>query len=426
MLGVSGSNREREGELAFPAGLVRDAPPGAFFFAGEAVVHGIGSETQRYAEMMPLMLFNGGRGMHCDICVAKTELMNDIHEEHEDRKGDNMKHRLCKSGFTLVELLVVITIIGILIALLLPAVQAAREAARRMQCQNNLKQIGIALHNHHAARGEFPSGTYVGPTNLLNVTWLSAILPFVEATGTDAVFDPKAQWPNYYKVKALGGNAEAWRSDIPIYSCPSDTHARESYYDQVSNRGPGFTRSNYVACYSADGGALEPNGPAPTAAYGSCQNQAANNPSVNSGKRALFNVNTQRSIRDIKDGSSHTIIASETITPDDVKDPTSPDPRACWWFDDGVWYTHNYAPNSPLKDVMMNWYNGLSEKNPVSLTAACWGAQFFGARSHHPGGISVLMGDGSVHFINDTIDMNVWQAAASINGIDYGEANPQF
>ena len=311
-------------------------------------------------------------------------------------------------GFTLVELLVVITIIGILIALLLPAVQAAREAARRTQCSNNVKQIGLALHNHHEAQGRFPAGVWTDGGVYL-VTWGSAILPYVEQDNLNAMFDPTVKGPTFYRDRAHGGNAEVWRQTIPIYDCPSDTHGRETIYDQGTNNGPGFTRGNYAVCTSPDGAAFEPGA---TGSSSTCHNQAGSNPSVASGKRALFNYDLYRSARDVKDGLSNTIIASESITPDDIR-PTDWDPRHCWWRDST--YTHRLAPNSPLPDVTL-YIDCTSQKNPCRNIAPCVSARYSAARSLHPGGVNVLMGDGSVHFVNNSIDMNTWQWAANING----------
>ena len=317
-----------------------------------------------------------------------------------------------RKAFTLVELLVVIAIIGILVALLLPAVQAAREAARRIQCTNNMKQVGIALHNYHAALGGFPAGLNDGGDGSLLVSWMSAITPFIEESALYEQFDPTVRWKHYYfsrRHPGHWGNAEVWRTEISIYKCPSDTQIRESFYDQNHSGGPGFTRSNYAGCFSPDGVTTEPN---PTYNWGgSCHNDAAVNPSIDSGKRALFNLNIWRRVRDITDGTSKTMIASELITADDSTD----DQRGCWWYDSrGHSFTGRLAPNSPLPDVMSNKPCD-SQKTPCVATAPCPNAQYNAARSLHPGGVTVMRADGSVQFVSDAIDMFVWQASASIS-----------
>ena len=157
-------------------------------------------------------------------------------------------------GFTLVELLVVIAIIGILIALLLPAVQAAREAARRMQCSNNIHQTALAIHIFSNAQGHLPSGMLEGPQKKMT-TWASTILPYLEQGDVKGLADDDATHPIYYAV-----NAPAWRQFVTPYLCPSDTsQGRDGWYGvDASAGGPGlgFTRSNYVGCFSADGGFL--------------------------------------------------------------------------------------------------------------------------------------------------------------------------
>ena len=131
-------------------------------------------------------------------------------------------------GFTLVELLVVITIIGILIALLLPAVQAAREAARRMQCSNNLKQIGLALHNYHTAAGSLPFGAsypYL-PGNAAGYTWSVAILPYLELQNVYDQLDLTLPmyWPNV-STKKHTINGEIAKTVLSVFACPTDPWA---------------------------------------------------------------------------------------------------------------------------------------------------------------------------------------------------------
>ncbi len=154
------------------------------------------------------------------------------------------------SAFTLVELLVVITIIGVLVGLLLPAVQAARESARRMQCSNNLKQTMLAVHSYHEAQGAFPIGAAeTGSPEFTCVSWMMAVLPHLEMINVYNEFDLAALWPDCMN----GAAAAAYRTKIPTYCCPSDNAGVEGYYDKRQNGGPGFARSNVVGCFSADG-----------------------------------------------------------------------------------------------------------------------------------------------------------------------------
>src|SRR6478672_3439320 len=123
-----------------------------------------------------------------------------------------------RPGFTLIELLVVIAIIGVLIALLLPAVQAAREAARRMQCTNNLKQIGLALHNYHDVHGRFPLGSILvnTPNGAYRQPFLAALLPFLEQRNLYASF-------NYNLSFQVDENQTTRASVVNVFNCPSDT-----------------------------------------------------------------------------------------------------------------------------------------------------------------------------------------------------------
>jgi prepilin-type N-terminal cleavage/methylation domain-containing protein len=144
-------------------------------------------------------------------------------------EGNRLKHTSRKSGFTLVELLVVITIIGILIALLLPAVQAAREAARRMQCSNNFKQVGLALHNYHSVKGCFPAGDYYYVYSTPSSTsfcfgWSTYLLPYMEQEGLYNNIDFGGQWGYATSTLKSGqgmSNLAVSATIIPGYLCPS-------------------------------------------------------------------------------------------------------------------------------------------------------------------------------------------------------------
>ena len=237
------------------------------------------------------------------------------------------------AGFTLVELLVVIAIIGILIGILLPAVQAVREAARRTQCANNLKQIGLALHNHHAAKQEFPIGTVEWrPSNdssKRQLAWSVFLLPYLEQQN---VFDQL----DLMQAFDAADNAIGASTVLSVYLCPSSI--RED--DQPEGRG---------AC---DFGGI----------FGE-RITSPNNP-----PKGVMLIDRAISIRDIKDGTSHTLIVAE--------DSKSPD--AQW----------------------INGRNIFDQAFPINQAPAFEND----IRSEHPGGADGVFCDGSVRFLNESLD----------------------
>jgi prepilin-type N-terminal cleavage/methylation domain-containing protein/prepilin-type processing-associated H-X9-DG protein len=307
-----------------------------------------------------------------------------------------------RAGMTLVEMLVVIAIIGILIALLLPAVQKVREAANRISCRNNLKQIGVALHHYHDAYGYFPPGIqgqrFPGDyfENTRN-TWLALLLPYVE------------QGQNYNYLVGFGPedceavNGPAFEAVIRVYQCPSDSGGSmtDPYHESTGSR------SNYAGCFSPDVGWVEPH--APVNLNGE---PAIRSPTI---KVSLFNFNVRRRLSDVTDGTSLTVIASEVITGPDG----TPDLRGIWWHEFGVMYTHHLPPNSPLPD--QTWTGHFptycdSTKAPIVGDTSAWTLANFAARSYHTGGVNVLLADGSARFVDNGIDLTVWQSLASIRG----------
>jgi prepilin-type N-terminal cleavage/methylation domain-containing protein/prepilin-type processing-associated H-X9-DG protein len=318
--------------------------------------------------------------------------------------------RILRSGFTLVELLVVITIIGILIALLLPAVQAAREAARRMQCANNLKQTALAMQLYHSAKGVFPTGLSEGSGDKW-ATWAAYTLAYLEQESISSGFNPNAGF--------AGVNARYYRMRIATYSCPSDQVGVESYYDRYFSNGPGYAHSNVVACFSADGTWIEPGAPG---GYGGSGRNTSDNPSVASGKRALFNMNVARSAAQVTDGTSHTAAISEIVT---GLDKTA-DCRGEWWMDISCGYEHMYTPNARGDAMVAGWASigfCVPDKVYCDYTAPNWDTMRLGASSFHPGGVNVGLADGSVQFVVDQIDLAAWQALASVAS---GEVKQEF
>lgn len=317
-----------------------------------------------------------------------------------------MKNR---SGFTLVELLVVIAIIGILIALLLPAVQSAREAARRIQCCGNLKQIGVALHNYSSVHRSFPYGAYDAAGPFSGPEWPSVLyflLPYIEQ-------------PTLYEgmTDAKNTGVRPWNSNAPsiwpmsvrdkgvaTYLCPSDgqggmTKASPDFDPSMpKEQTVRLFLSNYLPIYS---GLCDQN----------AWDEATGGPSFVQTQQSVFGINRGAKISEITDGTSSTLAMAEYLTGLQKNDHR------------GYVYTHRAGcqqiyvartPNTSVNDILMNHPNFCGgDQNRPDLNLPCQpgmdGDSTVAARSRHPGGVHGLLCDGSVRFFEDTVDLKVWQ-----------------
>jgi prepilin-type N-terminal cleavage/methylation domain-containing protein len=335
-----------------------------------------------------------------------------------------------RSGFTLVELLVVIAIIGILVALLLPAIQAARESARRATCTNNIKQVGLAQHSYLATKKRFPHGTY--NLNFVHGTtpppyngkqnrrcWMHDTMPYY---GEAVLYD---QFDNFMRTgSSFAYDFPGCSTVIPTLMCPSDP-ANPKFvtftYSTLGVTGPppsidglgasqGF-HGNYIAC--ASNKFFNPVGKG--APYAD-QNSAKLN--------GLFFAISKVEPGDITDGMSHTAMLSELIlTPDQIDD----DERGRYYdpIPGGTQFTTLFPPNTSVPD-RINWIS----KNPVPKAPGEWCAggecqpsqnQYVSARSYHEGGVNFATADGAVHFVSDSIDPVLYSGLGSRNGEEPGE-----
>ena len=326
-----------------------------------------------------------------------------------------------RTAFTLIELLVVIAIIAVLIALLLPAVQSAREAARRIQCVNNLKQMGLGLHNYESIAGALPPQLVLGGSGT-TVTWYGGwsvhgrLLPFMEQ---GAMFNAI----NFAIDYESGPNLTVTALSLSVFLCPSEPQQQ-----------PGLAPFGALAGVTSYGFAM-----GDWYVWGGFQ--GADN-------RGSFVVNQSRRFADFTDGLSNTVMASESKTyqsyvrdcgslskinnpnlvPAPNADPLSvaPEYAGCSykpkgghtiWADGHVhqsgfttaWPPNKFTPGGATKveDVDLN---GQREKLGGPTYAAVT------ARSYHPGGVNALFGDGSVRFVKSTINGNTWRALGTIRG----------
>jgi prepilin-type N-terminal cleavage/methylation domain-containing protein/prepilin-type processing-associated H-X9-DG protein len=337
---------------------------------------------------------------------------------------------ISRRGFTLIELLVVITIIGILIGLLLPAINAARNAARRLQCSNNIKQVGLALLNFHSAKGRFPPSSVwrngtpgtswnidnkltnldLTNNNKLAENWVILILPFMEYKDLYTQYNPKYPIPD-------ANNAQLRATPIAIMKCPSDSYNEKPFMGKsggsglTSQMGDNWARGNYAA--NASLGYMGQGGTSGTGTTGWAGKFLG----------GVMAANASFRVSDIKDGAANTALLGEVRA-----GVTAFDTRGTWAMSGSstALWCHGYiqdddGPNCPLPDAddmracsdvesSLGGSGGGSkgEKALIKLGMPCW----YGnnpdtqqtARSMHPGGVNMCLCDGSVHFISDFIE----------------------
>jgi len=304
--------------------------------------------------------------------------------------------RLKRTGFTLIELVVVIVILGILVAIILPAIQQAREASRRTQCRANLHQIGVALHNYLDARGCFPPGAIKGYSTHV------FLLPYIEQKNLYEEFDF-----NVEGLRIFPPNDVLSQSRISIYECPSESR---NIGIGTSKFGTPAAATNYVG-----------NAGTWHEINGIFQSVSS---SRNKGKCVKP--------RDVRDGMSNTAMMAEVLVGEDAEDPRRmiiPTPRRYGPREFEEFLTA--CQNAPLRSSAglgfgVPWINGslgITRYNHVLTpnTRSCLNKNhaptgIFTLASDHPGGVNLLVADGSVQFISDSIDVSVWRALGSING----------
>lgn len=293
--------------------------------------------------------------------------------------------RLGSRAFTLVELLVVIAIIGVLVALLLPAVQAAREAARRSQCQNHLKQIALSMHNHADAVGGLPPANPGVSPYWGQGSWQVPVMPYTEAAALKEIYYDYgvANGRNYYDPANIAG---ATGKTLKFWLCPSSEQNKRGW---PGGSAGSVTYHNYVVNFGNTSVDESVNWTTPT--YNSFTFQGA--PFV-SGKPPRLAL--------ITDGLSNTLMASEAIA------GLRNDLRGNTWWGPGSGFVVSLKPNDTSPDL--SWSSSAwCDPNPPNPPCAFRSVGYvFGDRSRHPGGVNAALCDGSVRFIANQVNATTW------------------
>jgi prepilin-type N-terminal cleavage/methylation domain-containing protein/prepilin-type processing-associated H-X9-DG protein len=313
-----------------------------------------------------------------------------------------MRNDRSRSGFTLIELLVVIAIIAILIGLLLPAVQKVREAAARMQCSNNLKQLGIAVHTYNDTFGRLPynwsPNDYGYDDNGRSWSWLSQILPYIEQgnlytqgqLGTaGALAGPQPAAP----ILSFNSAAAVHATMIKTFQCPSDPNSQTVSTNRANgSTGSGCGVTNYKGVSGSNWawGSWTNNGP------------SGNNNGLDAGDGFFYRHDNRRSLTllGVTDGLTNTLMVGEDLMAINVH---------CGWP------RANYSNGT----VAIPLNNGLVSGQPGFNNPGDW-PNLYSFRSRHTGGANFALGDGSVKFVRQSIDIAQYRAAGTITG---GEVN---
>ncbi|WP_278472246.1 DUF1559 domain-containing protein [Gimesia maris] len=309
------------------------------------------------------------------------------------------QHSYRRKGFTLIELLVVIAIIAILIALLLPAVQQAREAARRSTCKNNLKQIGIAMHNYHSSHSLFPPGAIApgtscdamsgtAPGTILNHTAYQMLLPYLEQTAlyNSYNFSLPSGKSNYAGSGCTGttpttDQLSVVTSPVPVFLCPSDPGPTKGSKDYAFSQGNGAQRTSYGLVTDRYDG-----------------NWTTTWANTSDPKKGMWGPNGSPRIRDLTDGTTNVLCMAETP----LRKKGQEDWNGPYWNA----YTYVYWINIPGRGI-----------NRIYTDPSYPGVNRNGAGSEHEGGVHVLLADGSVRFMSENVDQfSVLNALTSIGG----------
>jgi prepilin-type N-terminal cleavage/methylation domain-containing protein len=347
------------------------------------------------------------------------------------RMGFTSLYRPRTRGFTLVELLVVIAIIGVLVGLLLPAVQAAREAARRLQCSNNLRQLGLAMHNYESAARRIPPSACVNPRTTANASWSihGRLFPYIEQNNLANEVDLSRNWTNYPVLSYYR---------VPIYVCPSDP--RSDIPRDTSLTGSPVRFFLYPTNYAFNLGTW-----------------FVYDPVTNRGGDGVTHPNSELRLASVTDGLSKTLWAAEVhawqaytrnggppstampqtiqevaiIADSGVKDRIFPDRtgsgRTEWTngHSHHSGFTVTLGPNT----VVPYTYNGVlynidynSQQEGASTTRASYAV--LTSRSFHAGLVNVCLMDGSVQSINSAIDLAIWRALGTRAQSDSSELAP--
>lgn len=319
-----------------------------------------------------------------------------------------MRHR-ARSGFTLVELLVVIAIIGVLIALLLPAVQQAREAARRMQCTNQQKQLALAMHNYHDTHRSLVPGSKMignsgggsGPVDPVSSvswidhgSWYQMIMPFIEQAALHDLTDHNRPWAG------TTHNAAARKVKVESFGCPSDKMVQTCLGTTAEANYSTWTGSYVVNFGNTTYGQKTKDG---ISFFG-----------------APFRQGVGQQFSDIPDGLSNTLMTSEVMTSDQTTNNLIVSEVS--YAKGGQTFTGFLTPNSSSPDQSTRACpEDTSWKNVASCIAMAtnWDRiqdVVLAPRSRHPGGVNASLCDGSVRFIAETIDTSTWRALSTASG----------